>query len=158
MARTQQPRQQQKPAPLYLNDPTGFWTANAKANGLNWRGLLPDGTRMELDKAQSREVLRLAISWASVVVRWGKIQFRASLDDGQASAPMEAGGMGATGQVTLVFQKSLFEVGGCPAQHDTFELLVGGKWKAFQITSISEGFDEADDGLICFLEPEDSEQ
>jgi hypothetical protein len=152
------PRAQEKPAPLYLNDPNGFWTNNAKRNPLNWRGLMPDGTRIELDLAQSREVLRQSITWSSVVVRWGKIQFRASLDDGQAGAPLEAGGMGATGQVTLVFSKSLFEVGGTPAQHDTFQLMVGAKWKSFQVTSISEGFDDADDALICFIEPEDSEK
>lgn len=151
-------RQQENPAPKYLNDPTGFWEANAASSKRKWSAILPSGAVIEMDRRTAQEILRKSISWLSVVVRWGRTQFRASLDDTRAGAPLEAGGLGATGAITLVFLKSLFPTGKRPLHHDTFDLLVNGAWKKFQIAGISESFDETDDAMICFLEPEDSSQ
>jgi hypothetical protein len=151
------PKQQSKPSPTYANDPTGFWDANRKANDENWKAILAESTIIGADKAELARVFRGILSWLTVTVRWNRIEFQASLDDGQATQPLEAGGMGATGTITIVFAESQFGNRPLPSQHDTCELQVQGKWKNFTITSVSYGFDGHDDAMLATLEPEDSE-
>jgi hypothetical protein len=150
------PQTQQKPAPLYANDPTGFWAANRVANEANWTAVLPAGTILGADKAEMARIFRASLAWLTVTVRWDNIEFQASLDDGQAGMPLEVGGMGASGTITLVFSQSQFDPKNRPAQHHTVAIQAKGEWKNFTITGISEGFDENDDCLIATCEPEDA--
>lgn len=149
------PTREAHPQRDYANDPSGFWEANKRANATNWRAVLPQGTLIQADRHEIQRILAAAIEWMAVDVRWGEITFRASLDDGQATAPLEGGGLGATGTVTLVFSRSQF-ANNWPAQHDTLQLLVQGDWKNFLVHSIADGFDGADDAIIAILEPEDA--
>ena len=150
------PQSQQRPAPAYANDPTGFWAANGVANESNWQAVLPAGTTLGADKAELNRIFRASLAWLTVTVRWDNIEFQASLDDGQAGMPLEMGGMGATGTITLVFSQEQFNAKDRPAQNHTIAIMAKGEWKNFRITSISEGFDEASDGLIATCEPEDA--
>ena len=153
MSKRNNPRAAPAPPPRYANDPTGFWSANARANAANWAGIAtPEADRFELAK-----ILQRAIEWMKITVRWNDITFPASLDDGQIGAPLENGGLGVTGSITLVFSKSLFASNSWPGQHDMLQISVKDEWKNFRVLSISEGFDMADDALIAILEPEDSE-
>ena len=156
MSQLNNPPSQQKPAPDYANDPTGFWAANRRANEANWASILPVGTTLSADKAEIARIFRASLAWLTVTVRWDNIEFQASLDDGQAAMPLEAGGMGATGTITLVFSQSQFNNRDRPAQHHTVAIVAKGEWKNFTITSISEGFDESDDCIIATCEPEDA--
>ncbi len=158
MVKKNNPLAAQQPVPPFANDPVGFWGGVLQDN--DRRGIasiLPPGTLIQADLAIGNRLLQGQINWLSVQVRWNGLEFKASLDDGQATAPLESGGLGATGTVTLLFSKSLFPTDGRPKQQDTFQLLVGGKWKNFDVITISDGFDETDDGMIAYLEPEDSE-
>jgi len=141
--------------PVYANDPTGFWTANAKANAENWNAV-GVGTP-EADRFVIAELVRKSIAWMKIVVRWGQVSFPASIDDSQIGAPLEDGGLGVTGNTTIIFSKSSFANNQWPRQKATLELSVRGKWKSFQVVSISEGFDDTDDAVIAILEVEDSE-
>jgi hypothetical protein len=153
---TNSPQSQSKPAPLYVNDTTGFWAANRRANDANWLDVLPVGTSLAADKEELNRIFRASLMWLTVTVRWDNIEFQASLDDGQAAMPLEMGGMGATGTITLVFSQSQFDPKNRPAQHHTVSIMAKGEWKNFTITSISEGFDESSDSLIATCEPEDA--
>lgn len=150
------PQSQQRPAPAYANDPTGFWAANRRRNDTNWAGLLPAGTILGADKEELNRIFRASLAWLTVTVRWDNVEFQASIDDGQAGMPLEMGGMGATGTITLVFSQSQFAAKDRPAQNHTIAIMAKGEWKNFTITSISEGFDEASDGLIATCSPEDA--
>jgi len=150
------PQNQQRPAPPYANDPTGFWEANLRANEANWAAVLPSGTILGADKAVLNRIFAASLAWLTVTVRWDNIEFQASLDDAQASMPLETGGMGATGTITLVFNQSQFDPKHRPAQHHTVAIMAKGEWKNFTITAISEGFDESSDQLVATCEPEDA--
>jgi hypothetical protein len=152
------PPNQQQPAPLYANDPTGFWAANRLANDAAWATLLPAGTTLGADKAELNRIFRASLAWLTVTVRWDNIEFQASIDDGQASMPLEMGGMGATGTITLVFSQAQFDPKNRPAQKHTIAIQAKGEWKNFTIDSISEGFDEMSDGLIATCSPEDASE
>lgn len=150
------PQSQQRPAPLYANDSTGFWAANLRANEANWKAVLPSDTILGADKAVLNRIFAASLSWLTVTVRWDNIEFQASLDDAQASMPLETGGMGATGTITLVFNQSQFDPKHRPAQHHTVAIMAKGEWKNFTITAISEGFDESSDQIVATCEPEDA--
>lgn len=150
------PPNQQRPAPLYANDPTGFWAANRRSNDANWQNILPAGTILGADRAELNRIFNASLAWLTVTVRWDNVEFQASIDDGQAGMPLEIGGMGATGTITLVFSQAQFDPKNRPAQHHTVAIQAKGEWKNFTITSISEGFDEMSDGLIATCEPEDA--
>lgn len=157
--RRNSPQQQTiKDRPLYANDPTGFWERNAKANDEAWGKILPDAI-IQIDLNVRAAILAKQISFSSIKVRWNDIEFDASIDDGQASAMLEIGGTGSTGQITLVFSKDdpKFRGEGWPSFNDEVQILVRGDWKLFAIKSISEGFDSTDSAVIAILEPEDSE-
>jgi len=150
------PQNQQKPTPGYANDPLGFWDKNRKANDANWQGVLLSGTILGADKAELNRIFHASLAWLTVTVRWDNVEFQASIDDGQAGMPLEVGGMGATGTITLVFTQAQFHDKDRPAQHHTIAIMAKGEWKNFTITSISEGFDENGDELIATCEPEDA--
>lgn len=157
------PREQIPTArPRYANDPSGFWTANAKANDEAWSNgsVIPRDTIMQIDANERAAILRKAISLLPTRVRWGAIEFDASLDDGQSGAPLDVGGTGATGLVTITFSKSdpAFSANNWPGPNDELEMIVRDNWKMFQIDTISEGFNQLDDAVIAIMKPEDSAQ
>ncbi len=119
---------------------------------------MPAGVILAADKAELNRIFRASLAWLTVTVLWDTVQFQASIDDGQAGMPLEAGGLGATGTITLVFSKSQFDPKNRPAQKHTVAIMAKGEWKNFTITSISEGFDESDDSLIATCEPEDASE
>lgn len=157
------PREQIPTArPRYANDPDGFWTQNAKQNDANWSDgkVLPAGTILQIDANERAAILQKAISFLPTRVRWNGIEFDASLDDGQSGAPLDVGGTGATGQITITFSKSdpAFSANNWPAPNDELEMIVRDNWKIFAIKQISEGFNQLDDAVVAYLEPEDSAQ
>lgn len=157
------PREQIPTArPRYANDPGGFWTANAKANDEAWSNgsVIPRNTILQIDANERAAILQKAIAFLPTRVRWNGIEFDASLDDGQSGAPLEAGGTGATGQITIVFSKSdpAFAANNWPGPNDELEMVVRDNWKLFAIKLISEGFNQLDDAVVAYLEPEDSAQ
>lgn len=158
MPETNSPQSQQTPAPAYANDPTGFWDRNRKANDTSWASLLPAGTILGADKAEINRIFRASLAWLTVTVKWDNIEFQASIDDGQAGMPLEMGGLGAAGTITLVFSQSQFDPRHRPAQKHTIAIMAKGEWKNFTIDTISEGFDESDDSLIATCTPEDASE
>ena len=98
------------------------------------------------------DILRAQIRFLPVTVLWNDRKIVCSLDDGQASSPLEQGGSLPSGQVTLYFTKDDFP-NGLPTHHDEMSLMVGGDWVVFRVSTSSEGFDESDAGYIIVLEP-----
>lgn len=144
--------------PAYLNDSTGFWEKTLKVCKAGWETILP-GVIHRTDLNQVARDLQAMIDRSPVEVKWidGNVKFTAALDDGQSSSPLELGGIGATGAVTIIFSKSWFALDNWPAPKSELQLQVRDKWKTFQIISISEGFNMYDDALVAVLEPEDSQ-
>lgn len=141
----------------WLNDPTGFWTRLAARIAPGWAKVLPLGTLVQVDRHAEAQNLQQLIAKNPVRIRWKKVEFDALLNDGDSSMPMESGGLGISGTVTLIFSKSSFAGNNYPRQKDVFKIQVRGRWKNFQVGPISEGFNDYDDALIATVQPEDGE-
>lgn len=143
----------QQPAPLFANDPDGYWTAVANENKLaGISSILPGGTVIQSDVAVKGRLLQGQIAWTPCSARWKGGNFKASISDAQFLLALEEGGDTQQGQITLLVEKLQFGVKGLPNYGDTIEIQSGGKWHEFVITQMVGQHDDNDPGLTLFLD------
>jgi hypothetical protein len=128
-----------------------YWQGVKSRTAAGWDALMPNSPP-EMQREGLADILQAQLRFLPVTVLWNDLKIVCSLDDGQASNPLQEGGSMPSGQVTLYFTKDDFsEVK--PKPHDEMALMVSGKWQRFLVSTTSEGFDESDPGFIVVLEP-----
>jgi hypothetical protein len=152
MARKNNPLAAQQPAPLFANDPNGFWGAAVRSNSASGLGsILPAGTVLQSDIAVKGRLLGAQIGWQSVTVRWKGCELQASISDAQFFLALEQGGDTQQGRITLLITKLQFTTG-FPTYNDTFFLLAAGQWHQFVVVETIGQHDDNEPGLLLYLE------
>lgn len=156
--RKNNPIQAQQPAPLFANDPDGFWGVVAGQNSVSGLGsILPQGIVIQSDVAQKGRLLDAQIAWTVISARWKGFILQASLSDAQFLLALESGGDLQQGRITLMVSKGQFQTK-FPAYNDTFEIKAAGVWHQFVVAEIIGQHDDNEPALTLFLEkdPDDN--
>lgn len=155
--RRNNPVNAQQPAPLFANDPNGFWNSVARQNSTSGLGaILPHGTLNQADTAIAARQLTAQIGWRAVNIRWKGCHLKASLSDAQFFLALEQGGDTQQGRITLVINKFEFQTG-FPQYNDTIDLQASGKWHEFVVAEMLGHHDDNEPALTLFLEKDQNE-
>jgi hypothetical protein len=146
----------QQPAPLYANDPDGYWSGiyqeNARA-GLS--SLLPTGTLIQSDVSIKGRLLAAQISWQPVSARWNGKEFQVSLADTPFALDMENGGVVPNGTIAVQMDKSTFAK--FPIQGDQVDLRsASNQWVPWNVVTVEGQHDPTDPGLLLVMKQDDA--
>lgn len=148
----------QQPAPLYANDPTGYWTGIHQENartGLS--SLLPGGTLLQADVSIKGRLLAAQIAWQPVAARWGGKEFSVSMADTPFALDMENGGVVPNGTIAVQANKVIFPSGKFPIQDDTIELRsASNQWVPWVVVTVEGQHDTTDPSLLLVMKLEDA--
>ncbi len=150
----------QQPAPLYANDPGGFFAAamaQDRVSGL--ASLLPSATLVQADIAVRARLLEGQIGWTPTAATWKGCNLSVSLSDAQFRLVLEEGGDTQPGRLTIVVSKAQFGGfgKGQPAYNDTFSIQAGGVWHAFVVAEMVGQHDDNEPALTLFLDKDQDE-
>lgn len=150
----------QKPAPVFANDPSGFFAGVLMENttaGLS--SLLPAGTLIQSDVAAKGRLLNAQINWTPAKARWKGCNLTVSLSDAQFQLVLEGGGDTQQGRLTIIVEKLQFGGfgKGLPTYDNSFEIQAGGVWHEFTVVEMVGQHDDNEPGLTLFLEKEQND-
>lgn len=151
------PQNQQQPAPAYLNDPTGVFTAAHRQNATaGIQTLLPASTAIQNDVAVKCRLLAGQIGWTPTEARWNNCNLVVSLQDTQFDLILESGGDMQQGRLMVIVEKSSFN-NAFPSFGDTFKIKAKGIWHEFNIAGISGQHDDNEPAITLALEKDQND-
>lgn len=149
------------------NDPTGVYAEARREFRDAWEdarlAALSDDQQdpgtLKADRASRNATLAAQIARDGISCKWGRVEFKATVQDGQSALVLEPGGQVMDATVTLVTSKEFFRGGKYPVQQHTIKILLPppiNKWAPWVAVTVSGQHDTTDGQLTLVLEPDDA--